>query len=79
MRAVIVLLLIAVAVIAGCATRTTIYEHATKDQQDFYADSSYCESISQMYVPVNGVMYPTVNRSRYDSCMRGKGWRPTNG
>lgn len=72
MRGIVALLM--AASVSACAP--TVYNHATKDEQEFYGDSSYCESISQIYVPVAGVMHPTVHRRRYDACMRGKGWQP---
>lgn len=69
----VVALLVAV-LVSACAP--AVYTHPTKDEQQFYADSAHCGSISQVYMPVAGVMHPTVNRGRYDACMRGKGWRP---
>ncbi len=70
---IVVALLMAVSVVAYAPT---VYTHPTKDEQEFYVDSAYCESISQVYVPTSYGMMPTVNRRRYDACMRGRGWRP---
>lgn len=69
MKTMIVVLLFCV---VGCASTT--YTSATKNEQQFYQDSSMCQSRSTIYVPYMGQMLPTTNGRLYDQCMRGEGW-----
>jgi hypothetical protein len=58
--------------IQGCAT---VYNHPTKGQTEFYADSSSCEATAgQAAGPYD--TYGIIRKRVYRECMQGKGWTP---
>lgn len=56
----------------GCAT---IWNHPTKGQTEFYADSSACEAQGGQATGGNDP-YGIIRQRVYGNCMRGKGWTP---
>ena len=65
-------ILLAVAVLAGCAQKQTIWEHPEASQQKYDMDRGQCQS-QAFSVPLASTMQQFMV---FASCMRGKGWTP---
>lgn len=65
----LLLILLAVTLLAGCASR---WEHATKRQADFYTDDLDCQSIAG---GASEGIEPGRERISYETCMWERGWR----
>ena len=67
------LLLIALLLLGvGC---TTMWVHPRKGEQDFSADSAFCEAQAGQAAGPNDA-FGVIRRRVYGHCMRGKGWKP---
>jgi hypothetical protein len=67
---------VAVVLLAGCANNYQWASGSGKSQQQYYADVSRCESISQELYAGGGYIPPgqRTNKRRFETCMKGEGW-----
>jgi hypothetical protein len=69
-------LLLLLPLLTACAHHSGQWGNTSKTTREFYEDKSYCEAISQQWVPAYGY-FPGGQRTdprRFRDCFIGKGW-----